>query len=356
MTQAKSLRNITGNESHELPDVNMIAWNISYVCNLKCKHCYLETKEIKIMTPGELDRVIRQIIELGVRHVFLAGGEPLLFPGIENVIKKLSQPGISVFINTNGILLDENRIHSLVDSGISGVIIGLDGISPDMYRLIRGNSHFEILMKNIETALKNNLHTECDFTLNALNAKELLELPGFGDKLGLPRITVKRYVPRPQSSFDHKLRLSPGLLKESYHGFLSLYPYPTERENCKIYAHDPLFLAAKAEKGLLLERDILREDCNAGGYKRGWIGISSRGAVQPCPVMTEITVGDIGTGEIKDIINKKQMAIVRDNIPLQCRACTHSSICRGGCRATKIRVGIGLDKPDPCCWIAPDPA
>ncbi|EDZ95307.1 Radical SAM domain protein [Limnospira maxima CS-328] len=352
MDTKKNQRNELQGESAKTPDVKMLAWNISPWCNLTCKHCYLgEIKGYDSLSTHELDRIVDQISSIDVKVVFLAGGEPLLIRNLEYVIRQLAQTGVSVFVNTNGILLTEKRIDSLLRSQVSGVIIGFDGITQESYEMIRGEHTYQQALQGLKTAIKMGMSVESDFTLNCLNRHQLNSVPLWGDELKLKRITVKRYVPRPESKFDSQLRLTPQILKETYHDFLDIFPYPSQRESCKIYAHDPLFIVAKAEKGLLNQEDILREDCNAGGYTRGWIGLSSQGNIQPCPVMTEEVVGNILSEELQDIVKCSKMDIIRDAIPAICQKCHHSSYCRGGCKATKIRMGTSLDKPDPCCWI-----
>lgn len=350
MSRATLREDLHGNPN-EMPNFMMVAWNVSPICNLACRHCYLGKLSGKdFLTREELAVIIEKVEAIGVETVFLAGGEPLMHPEIEYVVSEFVRRGIRVYLNTNGLLLSDEQIKALVRLGLVGVIFGFDGVHRETYERIRGANTYDRVLDAILRSLKSGLSVEVDFTLNSINADELLILPQWGEQLGVKRITLKRYVPRPQSSFDQLLRLNAEQLREIYHRFLEDFPDPSKREACKILAHDPLFLVAKAEMGVLHADDIYREDCNAGGYTRGWFGISSRGELHPCPVMTEMNIGNVLNEELQSMVRHPEMTAARDIIPMLCLPCPYVSFCRGGCRASKLRLGLRLEDPDPCCW------
>jgi len=295
--------------------------------------------------------VTHKVIDSGAQVVFLAGGEPLLHPQIYWVAEECTRAGLDVYVNTNGLLLNSESAYDLANHGVSGVVIGVDGINAAKHESIRGTGTFKRALAALDVARTAGMTAELDFTLNALNAEQLSQLPAWGDSLGLNRVTIKRYVPRPSSEHDLRLRLSPTSLSAAYNELLSECPDPTTRAGCRVYAHDPLMLVAKAERGLLREGDILREDCNAAAFIRGWIGVSADGHLSPCPVMTEVGVRICDIPDIRTALASRQFSEVRDKLPIACFSCTHASYCRGGCRATKLRLRMGLNVVDPCCWV-----
>jgi MoaA/NifB/PqqE/SkfB family radical SAM enzyme len=70
-------------------------------------------------------------------------GEPLLQPKIFDMIKYAKDRGIKVFMYTNGTLLTSEKIKQLIDSGIDGITISIDGYGKT-YEKIRGFSYDEI--------------------------------------------------------------------------------------------------------------------------------------------------------------------------------------------------------------------
>ena len=53
-------------------------------------------------TPMDKEEILGAVMETGIRNVTLTGGEPLLVPGMEEVIEILGRNGLSVEIETNG--------------------------------------------------------------------------------------------------------------------------------------------------------------------------------------------------------------------------------------------------------------
>lgn len=73
-------------------------------CNLNCSYC--DTSWVNQpdtpFTPMDKEEILGAVMETGIRNVTLTGGEPLLVPGVEEVIEILGRNGLSVEIETNG--------------------------------------------------------------------------------------------------------------------------------------------------------------------------------------------------------------------------------------------------------------
>ena len=80
-----------------------------YGCNLNCSYCdtrySCEQQEYKEMS---LYDILAQVLSYGVPRVTLTGGEPLIHPGVKDLIVSLVANDIEVNIETNGAVdLDE---------------------------------------------------------------------------------------------------------------------------------------------------------------------------------------------------------------------------------------------------------
>ena len=86
------------------------------VCNIKCKHCFLATKqEIKkknFLDIKEISEVLKKIDKSNLKTIYLTGGEPFLHPKF-NEILKLSLKYANVIIYTNGTFFNEKRIRNI---------------------------------------------------------------------------------------------------------------------------------------------------------------------------------------------------------------------------------------------------
>lgn len=134
-------------------------------CNSKCKTCFAwKNKSINELTTEELVDTLEQLKDIGVKIVWLSGGEPLLRNDIGYIVKKCELLGFKVFVQTNGLLL-EDRASELIESGVTHVDVSIDGVG-ETDDWIRGVPHsFEKAVRGIEK-------------INEIKKKKNLELPG----------------------------------------------------------------------------------------------------------------------------------------------------------------------------------
>jgi len=78
-----------------------VLWELTSACNLKCEFCLVEIKRTHLPVSAAL-AVADELIAAQVDKVLLSGGEPLLYPGAEAVIRRLSQSDVLVKLLTNG--------------------------------------------------------------------------------------------------------------------------------------------------------------------------------------------------------------------------------------------------------------
>ena len=102
-------------------------------CQCDCAHCSasglpsggeLSTEEIK--------RVISDAAAMGSPKIGFTGGEPLLRPDIAELAAHAAGLGLSVSLDTNGILLDAAKARALAAAGVTNINVSLD--SPDARR------------------------------------------------------------------------------------------------------------------------------------------------------------------------------------------------------------------------------
>jgi MoaA/NifB/PqqE/SkfB family radical SAM enzyme len=148
-----------------------VVWALRSPCNLRCRYCYFgtldETTEV-VLQPGALSHVGRTDASLKaclafiktmtphlVNRVFLAGGEPLMWPGIEPVIDALKASGVQVVVCTNGQPLADTRLAAaLIDSGVEAICVSLDSHDADyndQWRVDRGGRGWAGVVEGIKT-------------------------------------------------------------------------------------------------------------------------------------------------------------------------------------------------------------
>lgn len=124
------------NRAKEHP-LRQLFWECTMRCNLKCRHCGSDCKASALypdMSAEDFLRVVDSITPHVDPHevmIVITGGEPLLRQDLDEVGRALYDRGYSWGIVTNGWLLDEARLRSLLDAGMQSLTISLDGLEPD---------------------------------------------------------------------------------------------------------------------------------------------------------------------------------------------------------------------------------
>jgi MoaA/NifB/PqqE/SkfB family radical SAM enzyme len=87
--------------------------------------------------------ILNNLANCGVVELTWGGGEPMIYPGIEILLKKAFELGIKNKLVSNGQLLKDNRIDNVVPY-LDTLTLSLDSINPSTNELIgRGRKHFD---------------------------------------------------------------------------------------------------------------------------------------------------------------------------------------------------------------------
>lgn len=100
-------------------------------CNLSCTYCNEFDDFSKPVPAEEMFRRIDRLGKLGTAIVTISGGEPLLHPELDEVIRRIRHNGIIAGLITNGYLLVAERIERLNRAGLEYLQISIDNVQPD---------------------------------------------------------------------------------------------------------------------------------------------------------------------------------------------------------------------------------
>ncbi len=129
-------------------EVDVIDWKLIGACNLRCGHCYGPPKSEQALPLEDLLTVTERFEQVGTQWVVVTGGEPLLVPGIERVLERMSTRGIKVALSTNSSFF--RRYQDMIERHVSSLNIPLDGSTPEIHALSRHDertfhSFFDVL-------------------------------------------------------------------------------------------------------------------------------------------------------------------------------------------------------------------
>jgi len=100
-------------------------------CNLDCGYCNEYDQVSKPVPIEEMKRRLDYLAAMGTSIITISGGEPLMHPDLEELIRHIRKHGMIAGMITNGFLLSMERIASLNAAGLEHLQISIDNVTPD---------------------------------------------------------------------------------------------------------------------------------------------------------------------------------------------------------------------------------
>jgi MoaA/NifB/PqqE/SkfB family radical SAM enzyme len=123
-------------------------------CNLRCRTCIRNVWDEPIghMTAANFAAVLSGIRALPAPPTVIFGGfgEPFVHPDLLDMLREAKRTEARVEVITNGTLLDEARTRALIDLGVDGLWVSMDGASPECYAGVRVEGDLAAVMANLE--------------------------------------------------------------------------------------------------------------------------------------------------------------------------------------------------------------
>jgi AdoMet-dependent heme synthase len=110
--------------------------DITYRCNERCVHCYLEHDDHGEMTTAEIKDVLDQLAEAGTFFLTLSGGEVLMRRDFFEILEHARRLLFNVRIKTNGVMIHEAEARRIRDLGVEQVQISIYSRRPEIHDAI----------------------------------------------------------------------------------------------------------------------------------------------------------------------------------------------------------------------------
>lgn len=125
----------------------------SSICNLKCPQCPTGIGTLE-RPQGEMDfELFKAVIDDTAKYLtnlqLFFQGEPFLNKNLFDMIQYAGKKNIYTLTSTNGHFLNEDNIGKLLDSRLNAIVIGLDGVTPEVYMNYRKNGAFDKVIEGI---------------------------------------------------------------------------------------------------------------------------------------------------------------------------------------------------------------
>jgi SynChlorMet cassette radical SAM/SPASM protein ScmF len=315
------------------PTLNTIYF-YNKICNLRCRHCWIEpasgdTPAAAALTFPEVQDLFLQGKSLGMTGAKLTGGEPLLLPYILPLLRFLRHEKLSLVVETNGTLIDDEMAAALKEAR-AFVSVSLDGTTEAIHNLLRAApGSFEAALQGIRRLTKAGLSPQIIFSLHRKNAHNLPAMIDSARSLGARslKINLIRGIGRAKEiEADDEL--------VSAEEFIHLYREYKDRGG---EGFEVLFDIPAAFKRI---SEISQGGCGTCGIM-GIIGVLSDGTVSLCGIgniVDDLCFGNIRQHPLAQIWeNTPTLRFIREEIPAAlegiCGRCILKGMCLGKCMA-----------------------
>lgn len=306
---------------------------INNSCNFKCIHCYVDKKQDNI-TLEQFRTVIKNLNDLQIKLCILTGGETLLHPQLFELLDyaKSHFKG-ELILNTNGYLLNKEKMHKLAKYNLKHLHISLDG-SKTVHDSIRGQENsYDKVIECCKLAKECGVQAELLYTVMKRNLNCVPECINLAKKFNI-KISFKRLIPS-NAFIRENLVLSASDVQT-----LQKYIISSGYSKAKI---DTCYCDIKSKfKGCLLNT---RQLCS----------IDTNGNVFLCPFLHErqFWLGNIYSMSLRTIYDNyhknPKFSFKQSDLVSPCNTCSNYKICSGGCRADAFyRTGNYLECDSLC--------
>lgn len=324
----------------------MVQWELTYLCTNQCIFCHNPLNRGTSMSFDTARTVLRDLASSRVFRVVYTGGEPVLYPFLQDLVRETVDLGLEPGLISNGNQITHELLRVLKDHGLSSVQISIHSADARIHDHLTGTpGSFSQAMRTVTEAVRLGLNVNVNATLTSLNPN-VVKLCEAVRQLGVRSFTVTRYA---QTRVGYEDLVIPGdRLREEV---VSLISYGKETGvRTSVISAIPLCAFASEKELALVQPNLVRCD---GGLT--WATITPLGMVKPCPPW-ELDCGSLLNESIRTIWKTSDtLRRIRDQkfIPPECRDCASFPVCRAGCRVCAMAGRNPPDALDPLANDAP---
>jgi len=168
-----------------------LPWNVhidlTYRCNERCVHCYLDHHDHGEMTTREVKNVLDQLADAGALFLTFSGGEIFLRQDLFELIRYARGLNFDVSLKTNALLIDESRARKLRELDIRKIqisIYGADAAIHDAITKVPGS--LERSLRAIQFLLAEGLQVKLACPLMKQNLAAFRDVQSLAETLGVP--------------------------------------------------------------------------------------------------------------------------------------------------------------------------
>ncbi len=347
----------------------VVVWNSTRTCNLKCRHCYMDSDSRRYtdeLSTAEAKKFIDDLADFKVPVLLFSGGEPLMRADFFELAEYAAAKNIRPTLSTNGTLITPEVAQKIKNIGVGYVGISLDGLREinDKFRGVAGA--YERAMNGIKNCVAVGQRVGLRFTINRHNFMELDKIFDFIEAEKINRVCFYHLVYSGRGSAMIDEDLTPTESRAAMDKIIlratDFEQRGLDKEILTVDNHcDGVYMYLKAlrdgdvEKAAQIKKFIGMNGGNRSGIAFG--EVDPAGYVHPDQFTQHHTFGNVRErkfGEIWTDTTNPIMAGLKNRKPLlkgRCAACKFLDNCNGNFR-TRAEAKTGdFWASDPACYL-----
>jgi AdoMet-dependent heme synthase len=324
-----------------------VHFDITYRCNERCVHCYLDHEDYGELETAEIKRILSQLAAAGTLMLTFSGGEIFLRKDFFELLEFARGLHFDIALKSNALMITPARAEKLRALGVRQVQVSIYSTDPDIHDAITkipGSLARSLLAIHSLKAL--GLHVKIACPLMKQNLAGLKQLRKMADELGV--------------SYVIDMTITPKL-----DGDMSILALRNSAEDLMGVMEDPT-LNGRATPESVNESAALRSTTSSGMEMDPYDGIpcsaghntcyiSPYGEVYPC-VQMPLPAGNLRNESFDDIWQRspqfERVRAVRENDLPVCANCSIRKYCERCPGLAQMEGGDLLGAYERACELA----
>jgi radical SAM protein with 4Fe4S-binding SPASM domain len=287
--------------------------DVTYRCNERCVHCYLDHDDHGEMTTAEIKDILDQLADAGVFFLTFSGGEVFLRRDFFELLEYARKLLFNVKIKTNAVMIREDEAQRIRALGVDTVQISVYSHRPEVHDAItKLPGSFDRTMKAIRFLHAQGLKVTMANVLMSGNLGDQYELQKLAAEMGVHYTLDPTITPKIDGDTSIlSLRIPGEALREVFRN-------PALVPNMEDFCAPPKPVS---------EEDLEGYSCSAA---HSFCYISPYGDVYPC-VQFPLPSGNVRRQKFLEIWNHSpelnEVRSIRAKDLTVCSSCSHVSTC-----------------------------
>lgn len=329
-------------------------FEISPLCNMDCKMCYIKLNEKEMKEKGRL-RTVEEWIELakeaqkrGMLFLLITGGEPFLYKDFKKLYTELKKLGLMISINTNGTLLDKDTVDWLSKNPPYKINMTVYGGSNETYKKLCNNPKGFDQVTNAASLLKEaNISVKLNASITPYNMDDLEAIFDFAKRFDF-YIETSTYMFPPVRRNENSIGMGNRFTaKQAGQCAVKIdrirYEEDELRKRIDSIEYGNFKQSEKDDDCKALEGD--RIVCRAG---RSSFWVTWDGKITPCGMMTKPYI-NLSEGSFTECWDKLVEKTEQIRTAKECTNCSKKSVCPICAAIAYTETGDFSKKPDYIC-------